>query len=393
MLKRILYSMLFILYIAVLGAFIAIKYYNLPNIFTEFPIKGYLPFKKLEKEVVVYIPSWSNVNLNRLLSYDFTHIQLAFLAIKNNRITYLNEVEEANIKRTLKKFSYIKRFHPEVRLTITVGSNYMSNDEFSDMVANPMKRAVFIQSVSNFLKVNNLDGITIDWEYPKTKADKVNFVFLMKELRKEFDYLKLQTKKNYYLSFSIPISRWVLNIYDFKALNPYIDAIEMMAYDLVGGYSSSTGHNANLYANDKDAWSSDDGVKMLLNLGIPQEKLLLGVAFYGLQFNNISSLNNGLYQKNTKLKAKYISYGQIYKNYMFNPDYKAFYDKYTASSYLYSEKYKTFITYSSPKSMASIANYALKNDLRGIMVWHVGQDSKENSLLNVIVNVFKQQKN
>ncbi len=48
------------------------------------------------------------------------------------------------------------------------------------MVSDPAKRATFVNSVVNFIKKYNFDGLDFDWEYPANRgglpSDKVNFL-------------------------------------------------------------------------------------------------------------------------------------------------------------------------------------------------------------------------
>ena len=40
------------------------------------------------------------------------------------------------------------------------------------MVSSKMKRAKFINNAINFLRLNKLDGIDLDWEYPGNNLDR-----------------------------------------------------------------------------------------------------------------------------------------------------------------------------------------------------------------------------
>ena len=50
---------------------------------------------------------------------------------------------------------------------------------FQTMAANASYRAAFINNVVNFLTTYQLDGVDIDWEYPREGNDPANFTVLM----------------------------------------------------------------------------------------------------------------------------------------------------------------------------------------------------------------------
>jgi chitinase len=53
------------------------------------------------------------------------------------------------------------------------------------MVSDPAKRSTFVNSVVEFIKKYNFDGLDFDWEYPASRgglpSDKVNFYYLIFE--------------------------------------------------------------------------------------------------------------------------------------------------------------------------------------------------------------------
>ena len=57
-------------------------------------------------------------------------------------------------------------------------------------MADPARRKRFVQSVIQFCKEHNFDGLDLDWEYPGKRGgnseDKDNFIELIRELKEAF---------------------------------------------------------------------------------------------------------------------------------------------------------------------------------------------------------------
>lgn len=71
---------------------------------------------------------------------------------------------------------------------------YIANKNFR-LVGSPLKRRKFIETVIQFIKKYNFDGLDLDWEYPKCwqvncdagpTEDKENFAAFVEELSKAF---------------------------------------------------------------------------------------------------------------------------------------------------------------------------------------------------------------
>ncbi len=83
---------------------------------------------------------------------------------------------------------------------------------------------------------------------------------------------------------------------DWEKVMPKIDYVNLMTYDLVNGYSPTTGHHTGLYSTPHQVESTDNCVQYLLKKGINPGKLIIGAAFYARIWENVSDENNGLYQ-------------------------------------------------------------------------------------------------
>ena len=108
---------------------------------------------------------------------------------------------------------------------------------FSDMAMNEANRGKFIASLINFMDNYGFDGADIDWEYPSAEdrggrpEDTANFVDLCREMKAAFG-------RRYGLSVTLPASFWYLRHFDVAAMEPHVDWLNVMTYDIHGVWDS-----------------------------------------------------------------------------------------------------------------------------------------------------------
>lgn len=75
----------------------------------------------------------------------------------------------------------------------------------------------------------------------------------------------------------------ILKGYDIPNIIGHLDFMCIMSYDYHGSWDRRTGFNAPLFESDSDnkRLSVDWTVKLYLTLGVPLEKLILGIPYYG----------------------------------------------------------------------------------------------------------------
>src|SRR5262249_44509657 len=151
-----------------------------------------------------------------------------------------------------------------------------------------------VQLVRNY----SLDGVDLDWEYPgqgvagikNRPEDKQNFTLLLKTLREQLDAESDSGKRTGVTRYTLTIAAADREYFDptqMGRLHAYPDWINLMSYDFFNSLTPTTGHHAGLYRSqhaaptDRDA---DSAVKQYLAAGVPAEKIVLGVAFYGRGF-------------------------------------------------------------------------------------------------------------
>src|ERR1700746_52078 len=104
------------------------------------------------------------------------------------------------------------------------------------MALTAQSRAVFIDSVMEFLTQYQLDGLDIDWEYPGLpgaghpfrEQDKQNFTLLLKELRARFPRQTRKTGKRLYLTFAAGAEDSFLAHTEMGKAQQYVDTVNLM---------------------------------------------------------------------------------------------------------------------------------------------------------------------
>lgn len=182
-----------------------------------------------------------------------THINYAFL-IPNADGTFARLLNPWKLK------AIVAEAHTQdVKVLISVGG-WGWDTQFEELAANPETRATFITGLVNFAEEYNLDGLDIDWEYPDPGTSSQNFLALMQELRAALPpdkLLTIATVAQGETGAGIPVETFSL-----------LDFLNIMAYD-----GSETDHSPFSYAESSlDYWRQR---------GLPAEKLVLGVPFYG----------------------------------------------------------------------------------------------------------------
>ncbi len=334
-------------------------------------------FAKHKLQVIAYYSGdgeeIENYNLNGVdqLIYSFLHL-------KGNRLA----IDNAADSLTLRQLVGLKTRHQNLKVLVSLGG-WGGCKSCSDVFETKNGRDEFAESTKEILESFGADGIDLDWEYPAIsgfpghpykKADRENFSLLVKTLRRTLGSTPV-------ISFAAGgFPSFVENSIDWPTVMPLVDYVNIMSYDLVGGYSQVTGHHTPLYSTTDQHRSADQCIQQLIAMGIPAQKLVIGAAFYGRVWEQVSSQNNGLYQEGQFLK------GVGRKN--FNNEtqgFQFFRDTVAHAPYGYHPEKSQFITFDDSISVKAKTKYAKKHGLGGIMFWQLKNDAYENGLLAAIL--------
>ena len=343
-----------------------------------------------EKYIVGYLFARDSLlNGSDIAADKLTHINYAFANIKDGRIVqgFKNDLENFKI------LNRIKERNPNLKILISVGGWTWSGG-FSDMCLTKESRSKFINSAIEFIKSNNLDGIDIDWEFPNLTGygniyrpeDKENFTSLAKELRNTLDELG-RDGKHYWLTAATGSFDDYLANTEMGKVQKYMDFVNVMAYDFCEPDADSiAGHHTPLYTNPRDPNlnSSDAMIQKYIQNGVPPEKIVLGVAFYGHVWQVTSSEHHGLYEPGGEVK-KHIrgSFKNIEQNFVNKNGFIRYWDSTSYAPYLFNQDKKIFITYDDEESLRAKCKYINEHNLKGAMFWEYTADY-QSRLLNTL---------
>ena len=282
-----------------------------------------------------------------------------------------------------------------VRVVLSIQGYGDNSKNFSNAAANESNRAIFIKNIVDVVETYHFDGIDLDWEYPgwftpskkDSEADEYNA--LCKELN---EALKAKNP-NYLLTAAIPGGAEGYKRFDLKECSKYLDFIHIMTYDLEA--SSKVYHHAALYSNLGQGTATNasaaDSVELFTLSGVPKEKLVIGIAFYGKWTKPSKTANGGLGSDSANQKYTTLTYYTI-KNYYLNRVGKGvteYWDNICFAPYLYDADNNYFITYENERSIKEKAKYVRKNGLAGVMIWELGEDSDEKDLMSAVVDAVR----
>jgi chitinase len=275
------------------------------------------------------------------------------------------------------EFKRIRKENAECKLVLSVGGWGVGG--FSEAAADEEGREKFALTAVEIIRHYGLDGLDIDWEYPcistagiaATYDDRENFTKLIKTSREIMDK---ELGKDKMLTIAAGAGEYFINSTNMREVEKYLDYVQLMTYDLRGGYHIITGHHTNLLDDKKDILqaSAKKAAACFENAGVPREKLILGAAYYSRMWKGVPDRENGLHQMAETTGGYGPSYGELVKDYINKNGYKRYFDEEARAPWLFNGD--TFISYDDEVSCSEKAEYVVNNGLGGIMFWEYRLD-------------------
>jgi chitinase len=326
-----------------------------------------------------------------------THVFYAFATIVDGRLRL-----PPRAYAHLEAFAAVKRAHPDLKVVLSIGG--WGAGGFSDAALTPQSRAAF---VDDSLELGaGFDGVDLDWEFPVSGGpteltarpeDRRNATLLARALRDQLGPGRL-------LSAALPAGRLQsagrydpAHSYELAALAEVLDFVNLMTYDFGTGFSPIATFNAPLVEVPDDPleadlrrWNNVTGaVSFYEHHGIPRDKLVLGVPFYGRGFRVAAAGEQaGLFQRQVGT-VQVGDWRDIARDLLPDPAWQRHRHPVARTPWLYHPDTGTFVSYEDAESIEERAAFAARHRLRGVFTWQLAGDDDEHTLLAAMTRPFQ----
>ncbi|MDC0708103.1 glycosyl hydrolase family 18 protein [Stigmatella sp. ncwal1] len=282
----------------------------------------------------------------------------------------------------------LKKLYPNIKVLFSFGGWTWSGG-FGQAAANP---AAFAESCYKLVEdprwADVFDGIDIDWEYPNACGLSCDtsgpdaYVRLMSALRSRFG-------SNYLVTAAVPAGAGPINAANYGAAAQYINWYNVMTYDFFGAFAAQgpTAPHSALYSwpgmptsNGQDKFYTDAAIQLFKSKGVPANKLLIGIGFYGRGWSGVQNTNGGLNQPATGAGTGTYEPGI--------EDYKVLVNRCpptgtvagTAMAFCGGQWW----SYDTPSTIAGKMTYKKNQGLGGSFFWELSGDTANGELINAL---------
>ncbi|WP_288244487.1 glycosyl hydrolase family 18 protein [uncultured Chryseobacterium sp.] len=329
---------------------------------------GYLGFSKW------FSNTWDDIQYE-----DLTHIVMCFLSpvsATDPAIMYSGDPHDFDNYPLSRKdfFGYANELVPKahkngVKVMIAL-HDYSNGKKMRGIFADENLRAAFISNLITICKNHDFDGVDLDYEYPDSQSDGLgikNFIIDLHNAARD------NIGKPFTITMALGYGDFAGQYLDLKTLNNYCDFYNVMTYDYDATWTNYFGFNAPLYKENVQqiADQNCDASMQYYNIkkGVPKDKLVFGLPFYGYRYNHFTSL----YAQKSADNGDGLQYRHIYSDYINKPEWVRHWSPSSQVPYLVNQSTSQMITYDDEISIAAKCDYASASGYRGVMCWELSR--------------------
>lgn len=248
---------------------------------------------------------------------------------------------------------------------------------WSDIASSETNMATFAAEIVQMINTHGFDGVDIDWEFPTT-SEAPRFTRLMQVVHAAVK----QNNPHHLVTAALGGGMWLPARYDLEHSMPYIDYANIMTYSLTsanGQYHNplhpSFTHDHPDFAAGRTLISASVSETVTIlheTYGVPYEKMIIGVAFYGIK--QVRSYDASTNTFGPWVRQGSVFYHHIADHYMNHPDYTTYYDETAQVPYILKNDGTVFISYDDTRSIYAKSAFIIAGGLGGMMYWEHGTD-------------------
>ena len=306
--------------------------------------------KSIDHEVVAFYPSYrlSSLPISEIKWDKISRIVYAFAkpnpdgTLNTSELTAMSQLVEAGHANG-------------VEVYFSVGGGGTDSENFPLVAASAEARETMVKEIKQFLFMHCLDGVDIDWEHWTGNAtNTVNMIEsgalleIVQNLRAEIEPFGMK------ISIDVSASNWG-GKHILDQVEDHADYVQIMAYDFSGPWSDPGPHSSFEQAIGSGSDIGSTGLAYWVNYrGFSKNKILLGVPFYGRDFDNQGGAG--------------ITYNTILDRY---PD-----------AWQYDQVDNIY--YNGLATMERKAQHVKDEQYPGVMIWELAQDYYDEDSLSLL---------
>ncbi len=286
----------------------------------------------------------------------FTHLVYAFAEFNDN-----NDGVVISKPEKLHAMAELKKKNPKLKVILGIGG--YKREGFSEMAGDRKKRKACVKNVKQIIDTYGLDGVDLDWEFPTTTdgghtaspRDDRNYVTLAKDLRKALG------KDKWISYYSNNSGKFI----DHKGMAPYVSYVHVSGYNLAVPREDEkkSYHQSPLYPSDVTGqWCVMESVRKHLQLGVPHDKLMVGIPFFG------------------RGRSPFPSYIDCRGFNRYEGDLKPIWDESSKAVYYADPQGNLLMGFDDERSIAAKMDFVRTNGFPGVFVWNYDSDFDDHRL-------------
>lgn len=337
-----------------------------------------LPISPRSPKIVLgFLPFWKLKNYQPPPT-PLTHLVYAHL-ILDAKGGLVNEPGFNNLKSS--QLQSITTKLSDQRQPFFVSFAIFNTSDLEALLINPTTRSQAITTIFDQIQEQNTQGINLDFE-PNINPNP-NAQALLTSFLQEINQYQITNHFNYPVLLDIYASSKPNGLWNTQELAPYVDYFVIMTYDYHRQNSPQAAPVAPLYGSQNNRFNTDIMSDLKTHLqNIPSQQILLGIPFYGYQWQTTSASNNATTYPKSGSLSTYQDILKLFKSFpvIYNWDYQSF----TPWLSFTRDNQQFQIHFDDPTSLSLKLNLVKQLDLAGVAIWALGYEDEAGDLWQTI---------